>query len=82
MVIVILSLCYFFRFCYSVETKFEGVNWIVYGTFVLLLSLNSSLNIPIQKSTSNQWESSDSEVSEGELEKQRRMLLQQLQENA
>ncbi|KAK3775580.1 hypothetical protein RRG08_000396 [Elysia crispata] len=35
-----------------------------------------------KKSTSNQWESSDSEVSEGELEKQRRMLLQQLQENA
>ncbi|GFO50262.1 pre-mRNA-processing factor 40-like protein a [Plakobranchus ocellatus] len=35
-----------------------------------------------KKSTSNQWESSDSEVSEGELENQRRMLLQQLQENA
>ncbi|GFR81602.1 pre-mRNA-processing factor 40-like protein A [Elysia marginata] len=35
-----------------------------------------------KRSTSNQWESSDSEVSEGELEKQRRLLLQQLQENA
>jgi pre-mRNA-processing factor 40 len=32
--------------------------------------------------SASQWESSDSEISEGELEKQRRMLLQQLQENA
>lgn len=32
--------------------------------------------------SASQWESSDSEVSEAELEKQRRMLLKQLQENA
>ncbi|XP_013091241.2 pre-mRNA-processing factor 40 homolog A-like isoform X2 [Biomphalaria glabrata] len=30
----------------------------------------------------SQWDSSDAEMSEGELEKQRRMLIQQLQENA
>ncbi|BFY99058.1 hypothetical protein BsWGS_02097 [Bradybaena similaris] len=43
-------------------------------------------NKDVQKSSkltsASQWESSDSEVSEGELEKQRRMLLKQLQENA
>ena len=32
--------------------------------------------------SSKQWESSGSEMSEGELENQRRMLLQQLQDDA
>ncbi|CAL1528741.1 unnamed protein product [Lymnaea stagnalis] len=32
--------------------------------------------------SASQWESSDSEMSEGELEKRRRLLLRQLQENA